>query len=42
MTGIVAYISLVAVLTMMLCNHHGEDGRATGRALLRALRRSLR
>ncbi|MEU1141813.1 hypothetical protein ABZ392_33895 [Streptomyces sp. NPDC005885] len=37
MTGVAAYISLVAVLTMMLCNHHGEDGRATGRAILRLL-----
>ncbi|WP_267929919.1 MULTISPECIES: hypothetical protein [unclassified Streptomyces] len=42
MTGVAAYIILVAVLTMTLCNHHGEEGRAVGRTVLRVLRRSIR
>ncbi|MGW1267564.1 hypothetical protein [Streptomyces sp. NPDC002491] len=39
MTGVVAYIVLVTVITAITCCHHGEDGRAVGRATLRNLRR---
>jgi hypothetical protein len=39
MTTVIAYVVLVTLLTAVLCCHHGEDGRAVGRAVLRALRR---
>lgn len=39
MTGVVAYIALVAVVSAILCCHHGEDGRSVARAALRAFRR---
>ncbi|MGW0869920.1 hypothetical protein ACWD3Z_05440 [Streptomyces sp. NPDC002740] len=40
MTGVVAYFVLVAACAAILCCHHGADGRATGRTLLNALRRT--
>ncbi|MBK3631593.1 hypothetical protein ACGFNQ_02525 [Streptomyces asoensis] len=40
MTGVVAYAVLVTAVAAILCCHHGEHGRATGRTLLDALRRT--
>jgi hypothetical protein len=40
MTGVAAYLTCVITLAAVLCCHHGEDGRTTGRTLLNALRRT--
>ncbi|MFG3090653.1 hypothetical protein ACGGAI_23815 [Streptomyces antibioticus] len=40
MTGVIAYALLVTTVAAIVCCHHGEHGRTTSRALLRAIRRA--